>query len=102
MNPANMLPAKLPAGVTQPVSLKVLRIDEFSPLWFRCNPALLYGLHSYSCIYKKQKFLFNTPFPECFCFDDQKNSLFLQFPPISNHPVVVLQADSSNCLNESQ
>lgn len=32
----------------------------------------------------------------------KKNSLFLQFPPISNHPVVVLQADSSNCLNESQ
>lgn len=31
-----------------------------------------------------------------------KKSLFLQFPPISNHPVVVLQADSSNCLNESQ
>lgn len=72
MNPANMLPAKLPAGVTRPVFFK--RLQD----WLQDLGVLQY---IYTLVSTRNKFLFNTPFPECFYFYDKKQIkvYFLQF-----------------------
>lgn len=102
MNRANVLPAKLPAGVTQRVSLKDFTIDKFSPgVTLRYYMDLGDLQYIYTLVStRKQKFRFNTPVSVLMSKNNQ--TLFLQFPTFSNHPVVVLQADNSNSPNESQ